>query len=635
MKYLNEFHDWFFLRPQYSLIVKMKLLVLAILILIIYFPSLFAPFYFDDFVSILDNPRIHQLSNILEIMKMYFTGRGLVQITLAVDWFIYSGQSYGFHLTNVFFHIAVTYLVYIITNKIWEILNFPKNNGNKYFDVGFFSALFFAVHTINTETVTYIISRSGQLATIVFLIFYFSSIHKFHILIKNESTIWNSLYDLLIISILIILGVFIGVGAKETIVTLPFIFLLTIWISYKKNWIFISKRLFVIFLPVIAGYFIYFLIRKFLMGGFFNFPDIEIRTPFENLLSQICVIAFYYIPRILYPIKLNIDPEVVTINSIYSAFFLKSFLVLFFLVFISLWMRRRKPIITLSIFWLFITLAPTSSFIPLFDLAAERRVYLPMIGISLLFGFAFYYLHMWKKQKAKFIIVTIIFIYLFNLSIFTFLRNLEFTNPKQIWYKSAILSPTKIRPFRHYLYYLIDEGNTKGAISAITREYKGVTIMKRNIDIDNLEFLIGFMIPQNLHVDYIVKIAEQFVLKYPKNLKTMETLQVAYLLTKRNDELEKIVLKTLEIHPRSVKSLQNLAYLYKIKGDNKKAIQILEETLIIKPDNLPVLMELLSLYKSIGINALNIEQKVNEIQKYKKLFYYGFVPSQPHEIISK
>ena len=50
--------------------------------------------------------------------------------------------------------------------------------------------------------------------------------------------------------------------------------------------------------------------------------------------------------------------------------------------------RKQHPVVTFSVFWFYLTLAPTSSIVPILDVIFEHRMYIPMIGMSLSFPFA-------------------------------------------------------------------------------------------------------------------------------------------------------------------------------------------------------------------------------------------------------
>src|SRR5262249_59959949 len=54
------------------------------------------------------------------------------------------------------------------------------------------------------------------------------------------------------------------------------------------------------------------------------------------------------------------------------------------LALLTLWALVRRPALGFLGAWFFLTLAPTSSIMPINDLAAERRMYLPLTALAVL-----------------------------------------------------------------------------------------------------------------------------------------------------------------------------------------------------------------------------------------------------------
>ncbi|MBU4127111.1 MAG: hypothetical protein KKD16_06105, partial [Proteobacteria bacterium] len=51
---------------------------------------------------------------------------------------------------------------------------------------------------------------------------------------------------------------------------------------------------------------------------------------------------------------------------------------------ISIWTYRKARLVSFAIAWFFITLSVTSSFVVIYDVIFEHRLYLPSIGFALL-----------------------------------------------------------------------------------------------------------------------------------------------------------------------------------------------------------------------------------------------------------
>src|SRR5262249_33351951 len=70
------------------------------------------------------------------------------------------------------------------------------------------------------------------------------------------------------------------------------------------------------------------------------------------------------------------------VDSPWRADVLLPLLILLALVAVAVVAARRHRLTTFCLGWVFITLAPTSSIIPLRDAAFEHRMYLPIVGLA-------------------------------------------------------------------------------------------------------------------------------------------------------------------------------------------------------------------------------------------------------------
>ena len=131
------------------------------------------PFQFDT-VSYVTNQ--HRLDNIEEqlnfsFLKKQFWQRGLLQISIALNAHLDGFRPLGYHLVNLIFHLTNSLLIYFITFRAWNYFKLgryqPKENEIRA--ISLFTAMFFLLHPIQTESVIYIMSRSEVLAATFYL----------------------------------------------------------------------------------------------------------------------------------------------------------------------------------------------------------------------------------------------------------------------------------------------------------------------------------------------------------------------------------------------------------------------------------------------------------------------------------
>ena len=101
-------------------------------IFILYSNSLRAPFIFDDYPSIVENPdikSIHNLGKRLIYPSPTFAinrnqpTRPLTYLTFALNYYLGQLDPFGYHLWNVILHILVVIVIFFLTRKILQYLN--------------------------------------------------------------------------------------------------------------------------------------------------------------------------------------------------------------------------------------------------------------------------------------------------------------------------------------------------------------------------------------------------------------------------------------------------------------------------------------------------------------------------------
>ena len=119
-------------------------------------------FVYDDNSVIVENPRVHQLTNWREIVTSPWWPRGLYRpvtsLTLAANWTLDPGEPSGFHLVNVLLHAIAAALVAVLGARL---MGMPG---------GLAAGLLFAVHPVHVEAVANVVGRAEVLATVFALV---------------------------------------------------------------------------------------------------------------------------------------------------------------------------------------------------------------------------------------------------------------------------------------------------------------------------------------------------------------------------------------------------------------------------------------------------------------------------------
>ncbi|RKY73154.1 MAG: hypothetical protein DRQ14_04775, partial [Candidatus Latescibacterota bacterium] len=135
-----------------------------------YLNSFQGSWHFDDEKAILENPRIKHVENIPKLLTRYYLSRGVLQATFALNYHFGGTRIFGYHLVNLILHMSVVVLLYFVLCDLTSV-GTRSPFLRRYLPLA--SALIFAVHPVNTETVTYIVSRSSLLTTFFYILGFF------------------------------------------------------------------------------------------------------------------------------------------------------------------------------------------------------------------------------------------------------------------------------------------------------------------------------------------------------------------------------------------------------------------------------------------------------------------------------
>jgi len=396
-----------------------------ILVFLVYGQTLFGDFVFDD-QSIVSHGQLFQnLNNLPQVATMgYWTNesglyRPVVLITYALNHSFFGPEPFSFHLVNLILYAWTGYLLYLLIRRL-----FPKQKLLAYL-----SSILFLVLPIHTEVVANIVGRAEILAL-------FFSLLAFLEVIKKKTNIW-----------LTVLWLLLAIASKETALAAWPIILLIVF--YKKRLSFkdIFKKYFIfLFLPA----FIYITLRLLVLGPYFlvtNASIVENPLKFTSFFGRIGTalsILFIYIKKSFWPFNLCSDysyNQIPVVESFFNSGTLLGLAILIFFIVSLIFFFKRKPILTLaSAFFLFSFLVVSNLIFPIGTIAGERLIYYPSIGLCIYFA---YILILLSKYHKKIAIVLVAGLILFYGSI-SFIRNFDWMTEKNLFISAAQCAPQSV-----------------------------------------------------------------------------------------------------------------------------------------------------------------------------------------------
>jgi tetratricopeptide (TPR) repeat protein len=423
---------------------KLQIIILVVVSFLMYSNTLKNPFIWDDkgIIEDLSKPEYQKhLKNPFffltpsywkEYTKFhdvdaYVPVSPIRMLSLNIDYKIWKLNPLGYHLTNIFIHIANVILVYLL---IVSIFGSQK--------LAFFSSLIFSVHPMHTESINWIKNRIDMIATF-FMMLSFLFFVKFE---KEKKNLW--LYLVSIISF------FFALLSKEISVTLPAVLLFYIFCFVdRREW----NRKIILTIPfwLVNGLYFYFtqvILKKGLKLPLVTQLELDL---YSNILLVFKTIV-YYIKFLLFPFEFNLDRTVEVSRFIVEDYnWLWVVIVIGLIYFAIHFFKKGSNILAFSIFWFFITISPVSNIIYLAPRPiAEQRLYLPSLGFCLLVGWAILnfsnFFNISNSLNLKFgyiLLVLVVGVY----SIFVIRRNFDWSDEILLWTKTAEKSKGNPRPW--------------------------------------------------------------------------------------------------------------------------------------------------------------------------------------------
>ena len=567
--------------------LKSPKLFLSLLIVLVYGNTILNSFHFDDIPSILEKPWIRGWDKIPQFIFSVFQ-RPLVILSFNLNYAISEFEVWSYHVFNICFHIIASLLVFKFVQQIMFFLKSISTTKYPYlFSWPYIAALVFALHPLSTQSVTYISSRSSILATIFYisgLILFFRGFgeRKFH---KNPGRIYffgSAIF------------LFFGGLTKEIIVTFPAALFLFhyyfIWRESPEKWISENLKLILLLLiPLLAGVGY----KQFLGGGFLTASSAELSSS-TWLLTQTSVVPFEYFRKFLFPFNLNLD---ISFPILSNWLYPKNWLGIFLLgLLITLWIRIsigikkkgpweiEKRCAGFSLAWIFLTLLPTSSFIPLLDAVMEHRTYLPLVGFALLataiFSWAYRTVTSLNSNDLPISLVQtgmLLILVLFSMIIID--RNKVWKDELTLWADARQKSPGLVRPYNNLGEAHDKLGNYDQAIGEFKEALK--INPKYFFGLNNLGNIYGKQEKYEEAISYFQKALHQKSDYSPAHY----NIARAYHLIGKKQEAAESYRKAIQFNPYFEQAFYNLAYLSMELSGFDEAIENFNKFIKMQPNH--------------------------------------------------
>ncbi len=525
-------------------------LLFIVIGIVLYGFTLNYPFVFDDRIYILGNPLLKDtdaflnLFDIDEFIDIYlnkvtnqdlavsFVLRPMTYLSFHLNTLFFGINTAGFRAFNIAIHIANAILLYqLLLSLIQRRNDLPQSLSR--LTIPFFSAMFFLVHPLQTQSVTYITQRFTSMATLFYLV-------TMLLYLRSTEEIAGNARRYFYAGSIVTLTM--GLLTKEIVFTAPIALLMLEVILLRRPWRGAIKRL--------APHFLCMSIIPLqvirvsaelsdtnnlissatdIVGGIYSRSDYAI-TQIRAILS--------YIRLLLLPYNQNFDPDYPLYRSLLHPEIILSIIIWSLIMMAGVSLLRRKDrnvcidLSVFSIFWFPLAISVSSSFVPLSDLMFEHRSYLPsvafFIGSNAFLFNAVADSGVYRQKIVTGVLCLLLVIY----GGLTIHRNHAYSRRITLWQDTVTKNPKKSRPYFSLGNSYLDKNRFEEAI----------TCFDKSLALD------------------------------PLNVNAYESLGSAYLLTGKPQKAIELYEEYLRFLPPVKKILMNLALAYSESGRYQDAV---------------------------------------------------------------
>jgi protein O-mannosyl-transferase len=619
------------------------LLLFAIFVFIIYSNSIKGPFVFDDTINIRDNPKIR-------LTKLTFNGiigagfespcqyRPVANISFALNYYFNRYDFAYYHLVNILIHIATGIILFYFFKTTLGLLRIHNLNSlceknaslnkrnllihksitssklmsqrlidstsNGLLFISYLAAFIWLVHPVQTQSVSYIVQRMNCMAAMFYIL---------SLLLYVKARLSNIKKKKLTLYLGCILSGILSLGSKEIAATLPFFIFLYEWYFFQEvslKWI---KRNSIYFLCLL--FIIIFLVLLYLGAhpmekilSAYSHRDFSIG---QRVLTEFRVII-YYISLILFPhpMRLNLLHDFPISHSLFDPITtLYSLIAIAGMLVMAIWLAKKERLLSFCILWFLGNLVVESSFIGL-EIIFEHRVYLPSMFFILMFVSLIY-----RFGDSKWIWYVLLCLVGITLSVWTYQRNIVWSDDVSLWGDCVNKSPHKSRQHYNLGVVLASNGNFDDAIEHY--------LIALKIKPDYLEayYNLGNALARKGDDKAAIYNYQKVLQINPGYFKVYYNMGQILL---KQGEISKAInnyQKVLKINGKMPHALYNLSWIYATSIDRNfrngiKAVELAEKLCILTEYQQPLAMDALAAaYAETG----NFDKAVETAQKALEL----------------
>ncbi len=578
--------------------MKNNLIAIALIAVLgcgVYFNSLNGAFLWDDDILIKNNLFIRNPSNITALFttdtqagagRIGYFYRPIQVLSYMVDYSLTKLEPFGYHLTNMLLHILTAVGIYFfIRLLLYDNL------------ISLLTALFFVVHPVHTEAVSYISGRSESLGFLFILLSFI-----FYIRFVKNRGLFNFFLAIAVYTCALL--------SRENSLIFPLL-LLVYHYAFRER---INKKIFTAILSITC---VYVLIRVTLLGSLLS--SVQHSTTFFERLPGFFAAITQYLRLLVLPLNQHMEygARLVAWSDLRVII---GVVIVLFLAFLFFKNRRRNKILVFSVFWFFTALLPVSNLYPINAYMAEHWLYMPSLGVFLMSGCGCAY---FLRRRNLHVLCSVLIIgFLFFYSFLTIRQNnywhdamwfyertLEYApdsarllsnlgveynklgaNEKSIaLYKKAVSFNPKFEEAYNNLGYAYKEaGRNEEAIGSYQKS------IDANPNFAEGYYNLGVLYSETGKLKEALPLYEKAIELNPNYASAYNNLGLAFSGLDNDVEAAVLYKKAIKLDPAYAVAYYNLGNLYQKAGDKKQAVVFYQKAIVANPN-------LVQAYNNLGV----------------------------------
>jgi protein O-mannosyl-transferase len=445
-------------------------------------------FVFDDLSDISGNASLRHLWPIWRVFLvpsdggMAPHGRPVVILSLALNYAMGGLNTFPYHLTNLLLHVLAGLTLFGIVRRTLLLPGLGERFAGAATPVALFAALIWTLHPLQTESVTYIVQRYESMMGLFYLLALYAAIRCGT---SANPGRWAAAAAA---------AALLSMGCKEVAVSVPIIILLYDRAFLAGSFREALRRRRKMYRGLAAAWLLFAVFQSFSArrGAWVGYG---LRVSWLDYARSQFGVLLHYLRLSFWPHPLLLDYAWPVARSVSEI--LPGAVVIGGLAAATGYALVRWPKWGFLGAWFFLILAPTSSIMPLADLAFEHRMYLPLAAVTTAAVLGGYLAGAWlirrgtvSPARSRVIGGALVTCTCIALGGLTFQRNVEYQDALALWKDIVMKAPGNSRAHNNLGATLADRGRLDEALTCYRKALKiephyanahnnlGVTLMK-------------------------------------------------------------------------------------------------------------------------------------------------------------